>query len=204
MVVLQKLRKDRKNMKEETQVSIMIVDGCIELELDGFEGKIGLDERGLPLFTKSIKQQLPPYMPELLEKMTQKMRSDEASYAWVYLDVEHEDSCDQQFTDIEICNCNAVIRDHKIEEYVIGESWTLTCTVCNESSTGKMGGTCSDETSITLPLYEGGGKVRDFWRFDYYYSGRLICEDCFNKHIANSKAQTTEKDRIRAIDVTDE
>src|SRR5262245_63573691 len=111
-------------MKEETQLCIMIEDGSIVLEIDAFEGKIGLDEHGLPLFTKSVKQQLPPYMPELLEKMTRKMRSDDASLAWVYLDVEHDDGCDQ-FTDIEICDCNAVIRDHKIEEYVIGESWTL-------------------------------------------------------------------------------
>src|SRR5215467_4159409 len=105
-------------MKEKIQVWITIEDECVELHLDEFEGTIALDECGLPLFTKSLKQQLPPYMPELLEKMTRKMRSDGASLAVVAIDVEHEDSCDQ-FTDIEICNCNAAIRDHKIEEYVI-------------------------------------------------------------------------------------
>ena len=189
-------------MIEKTQVDIMMVGGCIELfELDGFEGKIGLDERGLPLFTKSMKQQLPPYMPELLEKMTPKMRSDGASFADVAIDVEHEDSCDQ-FTDVEICNCNAVIRDQKIQMYGTIESETMTCTVCNESFTGQPGGTSSSEYAIELPLRKHG-QVRSFWCFDHYYSGRLICEDCLDKEIAKRKSQTTEKDRTRPIDVTD-
>ena len=169
-------------------MEIFIEDGCVEFGLDEFVFRINLDQRGLPLLAKSLKQQLSPYMSEWLEKMMRKMRSDDACYAYVCLDVEHEDSC-HKFTESEICNCNAVVRD-LIDEYVIRgwEYGKLTCAVCNTSSSGKLS-SCSIAPGVDAA--EAGerawieGEDRDYWRF--IWDGRLMCDDCAEKLYSKSE-----------------
>lgn len=170
-------------MKDRKHVGIRIEDGSVELNLEGPKFDIGLDERGSPLFTESVRQQLPPYIPEfvekLVEKMIKEMGSNRSSSAWVYLNVEHEDSCAES-TDIGICDCNPFLRDHKIEEYIIGECVTLTCAVCDESITGKKGACDEYDQAIRFWMRDGDSD-KGYWRFAYDKSHRLFCEDCARK-----------------------
>ena len=180
-------------MKEEKHIEITFIeDGYAEVYLQEFWFEINFDERGLPLFTKSVRQQLPTYMTEWLEKMIRKMRSDKAHTAQVSLYVEHEDSCNK-FTQVETCNCNAVVRDHRIEEYYFRGSRVgrLTCAVCDASSTGEIRLDSIDETGAR---YWIEGNPRSYWRFDW--PQKLICDDCVNKHIANTNARDP-RDRLK-------
>src|SRR5262249_9801507 len=136
----------------------------VKRDLDGFPFTIGLDERGLPVFTKSQKQQLLPCMPEFVGKMVSKMRSDGAQTAVIYLDVEHEDWCDE-FTIIRSCNCNPVLRDHEIEEYYFGQGGAeLSCGICGESSIGEVD--WDHDLGSPIRLYVGD-TVRAYWRLGW-------------------------------------
>jgi hypothetical protein len=165
---------------KHVQINIYPVDApkCVELDVDGFPFTSDLDERGFPVFTKSQKQQLPPYMPDFVEKMMSKMRTDGVHSAVIYLDVEHEDSCDQ-FTIIKGCNCNPVVRYHKIGEYYFGRHGAeFTCSICDESSIGQIEDYWGFENT---PVWlDAGGRFMAYWRLDP--DSRLICDDCMRKY----------------------
>ena len=55
-------------MQEHKHVGIMFKDGGVELTVEESVFKLALDERGLPLFPESVKQQLPPWMPKEVEE----------------------------------------------------------------------------------------------------------------------------------------
>src|SRR5215510_15776951 len=117
-------------MQEHTNVGITIEDECVKLCPGGFfEFKYDLDDRGLLEFPESVKQHLPSYMPEMVEEMVRKMRSEYAFYACLHLVVEHKDNCTKcltEYTRISICTCNPVLREQTIPVYKT-ECVTLTC-----------------------------------------------------------------------------
>jgi len=167
-------------MKEGRHVGIIIFDEMVRLSVARFRVEIalveiGLDEHGSPLFTESVRQQLPPYMPELVVKMMEKMRSDDGVYAWVYLDVAHENWC-TEFAKIESCDCNPVLQDHKIEEYLGLGYVTWICAFCDESSTGE-GGVDRFDGAYRYWVRDGD-REEAYWRFDDDVSQRLLCEHC--------------------------
>src|SRR5262249_36910883 len=122
------------------QVGIKIRDKHVELDLAKFIYVLDLDDDGLPLFPESVKKELPPYMPDMVQKMVRTMKSNHPQYRYIYLDMEHEIWC-AQVTGISMCNCNAVLRDWKGKD----SFQTLTCAVCDESTTGEVGGGFSYE-----------------------------------------------------------
>src|SRR5262245_13627785 len=99
------------------QIGITIRDKHVELDLAKFIYVLDLDDVGLPLFPESVKKELPPYMPEIVEKMVRTMKSNQPRYLHIYIDVEHEIWC-AQVTGTGMCNCNAVPRDWNGKDYI--------------------------------------------------------------------------------------
>jgi len=167
-------------MEELTNVGITIEDECVKLSLaGGLEFKYDLDDRGLLEFPESVKQHLPSYMPEMVEEMVRKMRSEYAFYAGLDLVVEHKDNCTKcltEYTRISICTCNPVLREQKIPIYK-RECVTLTCGECGESSTGNVERITNPAISGTwlLEVWKDGRPIKVFWD---HAEGKLMCGDC--------------------------
>src|SRR5262249_46344658 len=145
-----------------------------ELELAKFIYVLDLDDVGLPLFPESVKKELPPYMPEIVEQMVRTMKSNQPQYFHIYIDGEHEIWC-PQVIGIGMCNCNGVPRDWNGKDYI----QTLTCAVCDESTTGEVGGGFSYEEWLQWGVYKGDCRVREYWHFCGNKYERYICDDCF-------------------------
>jgi len=80
----------------------------VELMLGGSIFKLDLDNRGLPLFPESVKEKLPPYIPQLVELKMRMMRTrgvdEDGNYLW------HAIWCDE-IRSLGTCNCNPVARN---------------------------------------------------------------------------------------------
>jgi hypothetical protein len=49
-------------------VDIKFVEEGVEITLEESRFRLDLDERGSPKFPESLKEKLPPYMPEMVER----------------------------------------------------------------------------------------------------------------------------------------
>src|SRR5262245_29947398 len=125
------------------QLGISIWDLWVELQLDGSSVfRVLLDEHGLPLFSESVKKELPPYMAEVVDDVMPMIKNDDPCYTDIHLNVEHEGWC-AQVTGMGVCDCNPVLHDYKCGKHV--EIWT--CALYGESSIGYLSGFYSDENS---------------------------------------------------------
>jgi hypothetical protein len=70
------------------QLEITIKDDCVEFRFAKWIFKFDLDERGNPLFPDSVKNELPPYMPKMVEEIVRRMRGEDGSFE-LGLDAEH-------------------------------------------------------------------------------------------------------------------
>lgn len=166
-------------------VNIRIHDEYVDFQLEDSKFSFDLNQNGLPLFPKWVKNKLPAFVPGTLEKMMIQMRKETAWKANFYLDVEHAPACAEELHEYRrfgipiICGCNPVLHEPKIRDYLTGgENSKLTCAVCDESTTGKLGGSYGFEEWETWGVYKGDRRIRDYWRFSGDYN-RYICDDCF-------------------------
>jgi hypothetical protein len=100
--LLAKEERNKQTLEEKTlqhQLEINIRDEWVELKLDGSVFKLGLDDRGLPLFPESVKKELPPYMPEMVEKIVNKMRHG-PSKGRFYQNIDHKLWCVRSCRDL--------------------------------------------------------------------------------------------------------
>jgi len=168
------------------QLGITIGEKSVELKLGESVFKLGLDEHGFPQFPESAKKELPPYVPEMVEKMMSKMRSHSPNQAEIYLDVGHKVWC-AELTGIGMCNCNPFLRDAEIREYsgTCGDG-KLTCVLCDESSTGEIRcDVLQDDGGELWERFWTNGGDRFYWIFSGDNSRPLICEDCLSNFMAN-------------------
>lgn len=172
------------------QLEITIKDGYVEFRFGKSIFKLHLDKRGNPLFPDSVKNELPAYIPRMLEEIVGRMRHDPSYH--LGLDPEHCDWC-AEVTGTGECDCFPNFRDNNPREYI----QTLTCDVCDVSTTGRLEQCSSLKEWSYWWIWKGERMVRGYWTFDDEPK-RLICEDCLRKDIAR------EKDKTQAIDVTDE
>jgi hypothetical protein len=182
-------KKEKKMLAKNSfryQTNITIEDECVDLQFGGREFSFDLNEDGLPLFPQWVKNKLPAFVPKTLEKMIIQMRKDDAWEANFYLDVEHVPPCvvdedDQRRFGILIrCRCNPVLHEPEIRDYLCRENSKLTCAVCDESTTGLVGGSSSFEEWEQWGVYKGNRRVRDYWSFCGDKYKRWICDDCLN------------------------
>jgi hypothetical protein len=117
------------------KVSFKIENDCVELNVDGSAFNLSLDERGVPQFPESVKQQLPPYMPEMVEKLIKSKRQS-PNQGPAYMALWHEPWC-PELRGTGKCNCNYDLCDLEIGDYSGISEGKLTCKMCNESSTGE-------------------------------------------------------------------
>lgn len=108
-------------------------DDCVEITIDELVFRLDLDERGLPKFPDSLKETLPPYLPEMIEQQIKSER-DNPNQASITA-VTHDVWC-PEMKGTGRCNCNPDIFD--LEENGGISSGKLTCKVCDESSTGEV------------------------------------------------------------------
>jgi hypothetical protein len=187
-IVVRKTVEGSKQMSAKhivDQLGITIGEKSVELQLGESVFKLGLDEYGFPDFPESVKNELPPYVPEMVEKMMCKMRSHGPNQAEIYLDVGHKVWC-AELTGIGMCNCNPFLRDAEIREY--SGTWQdrkLTCVLCDESSTGEIHGrVLQDDGDELWERFWTNGGDRFYWIFSGDESRLLICEDCLSNFMA--------------------
>ena len=112
------------------------------------------------------------------------MRRDNAYKVNFYLDVEHAPACAEVVHEYRrfgipiTCRCNPVLHEPEIRDYVGGENSKLTCAVCDESTTGQLGGSYSLEEWEQWGVYKDKRRVAAYWSFSGDYN-RYICDDCF-------------------------
>jgi hypothetical protein len=106
------------------EIGIKRYDGCVELRIGNSVFRLTLDQRGLPEFPESVKESLPPYIPEMVEKLLQKEGR--------LLIVQHEPWC-SEMNETGRCDCDPIIGE-PFED----EAEQLTCSGCEESSTGEF------------------------------------------------------------------
>src|SRR5262249_33557771 len=179
-------------MKEHKHVEIMFKDRCVELTVDESVFKLALDDRGLPLFPESVKQQLPPWMPKEVEETISRMRNVRQNETH-NLDVVHQYWCDE-LAGIGMCDCDPVLCHYDIRgltEWYEGSWGTLTCVVCHESSNGRTGldrvwynGDRLFEKHWVYKDNEQDNDPRVYWAFS---SETLICEDCLRNIMSETR-----------------
>jgi hypothetical protein len=162
---------------------------CLELNVDGSVFKLSLDERGVPQFPESVKQQLPPYMLKAVERVICERRIHGQNEAWS-LGIVHEFWC-EELAGIGMCNCDPVLCPSELlglGQWYEGSWGRLTCVVCHESSNGRMGSdrvmNNGDQLFVKHWVWEDGLKVgRCFWAFS---NTTLICEECLRNIMAET------------------
>jgi hypothetical protein len=113
-----------------------VEDGCVEITLEESRFRLVIDEHGSPKFPDSLKETLPPYLPEMVERWV-KSKLQNPSQSPIHLAVSHRPWC-REIGGAGGCNCNPDLRYLETREYreISGEK--LTCRMCKESSTGEI------------------------------------------------------------------
>jgi len=97
---------------------------------------IDLDEHGLPKFPESLKEELPPYVPEMVELVIESYRHN-LNQGPIDMVVCHKPGCPEaRVSAILISWCNPDLVDTR--KYSGISDGTLTCKRCNESSIGEI------------------------------------------------------------------
>lgn len=164
----------KKKLVQQLEITIKEENQCVEFRFANWVFKFDLDRNGNPLFPESVKNELPPYMPEMVEKIVKRMRGDDGSFD-LYLDPQHEPWCAEVKGTGE-CNCWPIFfNDNNQRTYIE----TLTCAVCGESTTGKLGSLSGGEQWTKGWVWKRGRRIRAYWFFtaDDHYE-RQICDDC--------------------------
>lgn len=95
--------------------------------------RLKLDKRGWLMLPQSLKEKLPPYVPETVDQRIKSKRQN-PNQGPIYTAVRHDRWCPET-SGKGRCNCNPDIPYLEIKKYS-GEK--LTCNVCGESSTRKI------------------------------------------------------------------
>lgn len=112
-----------------------VEDDCVEVTIGELVFRLDLDERGLPKFPDSLRETLPPYLPEMIGQQIQSKRQN-PNQGTTY-GVSHDPWCPEN-RGTGRCNCNPDIFDLEIREYSgIGDG-KLSCKMCEVSSTGEV------------------------------------------------------------------
>jgi hypothetical protein len=170
------------------KTNIEIYHDCIELTFGESVFTLDRDEFGLPVFPESVKEKLPPYLPESVTQVTRKLlrqSGDQNVGQSIYQTIDHELWC-AETTGHGRCNCNPVLNEPTTEK----RSWTsgdgkLTCSMCDESSTGYIRCDLVEDT-IGLRwerLWTEGGD-RFYWILEKDESKTILCEDCLRRIMA--------------------
>ena len=113
-----------------------VEDGCVEITFGESVFRLAIDEHGSPQFPESLKEKLPPYMPEMVERWIMSKRHN-PNQGFPYMAVSHEPWC-PEMRGTGRCNCNPDINDLEIGECSGIGNGKLTCEECGESSTGEI------------------------------------------------------------------
>ena len=131
------MAKGRDNVHMKNEVKIEFVDhGCVEITISDSVFRLDLDERGSPKFPESLKEKLPPYLPEMVERWIMSKRLN-PNQGFPYMAVSHDPWC-PEMRGTGRCNCNPDINDLEIGECRGVGNGKLTCEECGESSTGEV------------------------------------------------------------------
>jgi hypothetical protein len=135
-----------------------VEDGCIEITLGESVFRLDLDEDGLPEFPELLKEKLPPYMPEMVERWIKSKRHN-PNQGLPYLAVSHRPWC-REIRGTGRCNCNPGMSDLKITEYSGISDGKLTCKRCKEFSTGEiLCDVVEDDTGTGYRFWVEGGDM---------------------------------------------
>jgi hypothetical protein len=168
----------RESQRKENTMSTKLPTGkllvgykSVEFMLGGSIFKLDLDDRGLPVFPESVKEKVPPYIPQLVQMKMGITRTrdidEEGNYLW------HAIWCDE-IRSRGTCNCNPVCRNAKPSINLMSCGYgTLTCVVCKNSATGEMilESVKHDDHEVWETIYT---------RVDerYWICSELICNPC--------------------------
>lgn len=123
--------KERMGVQMKNELDIKFVDEeCVEITLEESVFRLAIDEHGLPKFPESLKEKLPPYLPEMVERWIKGERHN-PNQGLPYMAVSHRPWC-REIRGTGRCNCNPDISDLKIREYTGISDGKLTCKKCKE------------------------------------------------------------------------
>jgi hypothetical protein len=153
------------------KVAITIQDRSVELRFRESVFNLSLDKRGMPQFPESVKQQLPTYMPQVVRLKLRMFRIEGVRNGD---HIEHAGWCAES-RGIGTCDCYPGLQ--------VGGGFpdTLTCGLCNASSTGDY--VCSLETYGDGTNGPNGSDIAELWETAwtdpeeklYYHCPEGIC-----------------------------
>lgn len=159
-------------MQLQETLGMTFGDRSVELQLGKSTYKL-LDERGLPADAGATEKEFLPYMPVVMKEMMWRLAKPGTSYAEIHFDAEHADWCAKAIGNGR-CNCHPLIRSHYLATWI----QTLTCAVCDESTTGEVGGSGGCEELTQVGVYKDHCRVAEYWQFVGDPYERWICDDC--------------------------
>jgi len=136
-----------------------VEDGYVEIILEESRFRLAIDEHGLPKFPELLKEKLPPYLPEMVERWI-KVERHNPQESPTRLAVSHRPWC-REIRETGRCNCNPTIIDLKIREYTGVGDGKLTCRICEESSIGEeiLGDVVENDTGVGYRFWIEGGDM---------------------------------------------
>lgn len=158
--------------ENERKIGIKLHDKYVGLTLGNSVFQLNLDQNGLPHFPESLKQSLPPYMPEMVKKM---MKLGEKGQM---LAVHHEPWC-SEVSETGRCDCDPIVG-----EPFEGDMDQLTCSECGEFSRGEfhihpylVEDTCGYHWLIRRSMNED----MLYWAFEEDNFSTIFCHKCLEK-----------------------
>src|SRR5262245_61911033 len=119
--------------EKEHKWQLKISADYVEFNYGGSVFKLDLDECGLPKFPEAVREKLPLYVPEMVEKLVKYRKN----HTHAYLRVLHESWC-AETAELGMCNCSPVINDPtETHGWATGDG-KLTCSMCFECSIGEI------------------------------------------------------------------
>jgi hypothetical protein len=161
--------------ENQRKIAINLYDEYIELTIGNSVFRLSLDERGLPQFPESVKESLPPYIPELVERL---LRLGEYDESHIHI-VDHKTWC-PEVRRTGKCNCNPVI-----SATLRDNTGPLTCNACGEFSIGEIRTSVTEDTCgkrWLLHRTETGDML--YWTFPEDESGQILCHNCLKRIMA--------------------
>jgi hypothetical protein len=164
----------------------------VEFNYGGSAFKLDLDECGLPQFPESVREKLPPYVPEMVEKLVRYRKNG-------YLRVIHESWC-AETAGLGMCNCNPVMNDPTETHGWASGDGKLTCSMCYECSFGEIGCQLVEDTvgNCWELLWTKGGD-RFYWIMEKDESKLILCEDCLKYAIEEILKELEKEGHIKSF-----
>jgi len=154
------------------QIQIKPKDDGFEITINDLVFTVSRHDCGLQQLPEEVRQKLPHYFPEMLEKLINAWDGDERHH----IAIMHRQWC-SELKGTGMCNCDAII-----DEPLTGDVEKIACHVCGTFSSGpaKMN-RYKLESDSYLRLYRPEYSEMVYWGLKEEEGGKILCNDCFSR-----------------------